>query len=233
MRTARALDIATVGYQHTVIGPHQINYSARSNPDGRASIPDTVVADGPAYRRELIDWGIPEEVVVDGGAFRITEPVQCPSFDPSAPVFVALSANLRIASRQIAVARKIAFAGFNVAIKEHPMYPIAIAETQNLKRTETPLAAYPALSCVIYCTGASALDAMLAGIPSVRLRFADQISIDILPGDVQGAVADANEILSFVRAPVMPPAVVWRDLFSPVDYAIWAELLKIPCVSVK
>lgn len=233
VRAARALDIATVGYQHTVIGPHQINYSARSNPDGRTSIPDTVVADGPAYRRELIDWGLPEEVVVDGGAFRITEPVQRPSFDPSAPVFVALSANLRIAARQVAVARKIARAGFNVAIKQHPMYPIAIAEAENLKRTETPLAAYPALSCVIYCTGASALDAMLAGIPSARLRFADQISIDILPADVQGAVADANEILSFVRAPVMPPAVVWRDLFSPVDYAIWAALLKIPCDSVK
>lgn len=233
VRVARALDVGTAGYQHTVIGPHQINYSARCNPDGLASIPDTVVADGPAYLKEMIDWSMPKETVVDGGAFRITEPVQRPSYDPKGPVYVALSANLKIAARQVAVASRIALAGFHVVVKQHPMYPISFAETDNLKRTETALAAYPSLSCVIYCTGASALDAILAGLPGVRLRFADQISIDVLPSDLQGAVADTSEILSFVRDPTQPTPVVWQDLFSPVDYGIWAELLKISCDSVK
>ena len=90
-----------------------------------------------------------------------------------------------------------------------------------------PLGACPALSCVVYCTGASAVDALLAGIPGVRLRFADQISIDVLPNEVQGAVADVGEILSFVRDPVPSASVVWQDLFSPVDYRIWAQLLNI------
>jgi hypothetical protein len=225
VRAARTLDIATVGYQHTVIGPHQINYSARCNPDGLASIPDTVVANGPAYRKEMIDWGLPEEIVIDGGAFRITKPVQHPVCDLKAPIYVALSANLTIAARQVDVAGRIAEANFKVVVKQHPMYPISFAETDNLRRTEMPLGACPALSCVVYCTGASAVDALLAGVPGVRLRFADQISIDVLPNAVQGAVADVGEILSFVRDPVPSASVDWQDLFSPVDYRIWAQLL--------
>jgi hypothetical protein len=233
VRAARKLDVGTVGYQHTVIGPHQINYSARCNPDAPVSIPDTIVADGPAYRKEMIDWGLPAKTVVDGGAFRITEPFQHPVYNPMAPVYVALSANLTIAARQVAVAGRIAVAGFKVVVKQHPMYPISFAETDNLTRTETSLAEYPALSCVVYCTGASAVDALLAGVPGVRLRFADQISIDVLPNDVQGAVADVGEILSFVRDPVPPASVVWRDLFSPVDYRIWSKLLNISRDSAK
>ena len=112
-----------------------------------------------------------------------------------------------------------------VVIKQHPMYPVSFAETENLSRTETPMAEFRKLSCVIYCTGASALDALLAGLPSVRLRFADQVSIDVLPKNIGGAVADTAGIFDFVNNPAKPPEIVWRDLFSPVDYGVWASLL--------
>ena len=226
VRAARANGTETTGYQHTVIGPHQFNYSVRCNPDGDASVPDMIVADGPAYRQEMIEWGLAEERVLDGGAFRITEPGRRTCRDSDAPVFVALSANLKIAGRQIAVACRIAARGKKVVIKQHPMYPVTFAENANLRRTETPMAEFGKLSCVVYCTGASALDALFAGLPSVRLRFADQVSINVLPKSIGGTVADPDSIFDFVDNPPDAADVVWRDLFSPVDYEIWARLLK-------
>lgn len=233
VRSARARNIHTIGYQHTVIGPHQINYSVRSNPDGSASIPDTIVADGPAYRRELIEWDLPPKRVIDGGSFRIVEPRRRTPYDAEAPVFIALSANLRIAARQLDIGRRIADAGMKVVVKQHPMYPVSFGETGGLSRTEAPIGEFRALSCVIYCTGASALDAVLAGVPSVRLRFADQVSIDVLPRNIGGAVADGDEILDFLRRPAVLPDIVWRDLFSPVDYGKWAALLQTACPSAE
>ncbi|MAI49168.1 MAG: hypothetical protein CMM16_01210 [Rhodospirillaceae bacterium] len=226
VRAARAKGVVTTGYQHTVIGPHQFNYSVNCNPDGSASVPDKIAADGPAYRQEMIDWGLAEERVVDGGSFRITEPTRHMSPAADAPVYMALSANLKIANRQMDIARRIAGGGMKVVIKQHPMYPVSFAETENLSRTETSMAEFRKLSCVIYCTGASALDALLAGLPSVRLRFADQVSIDVLPKNIGGAVADTDGIFDFVNNPAKPPEIVWRDMFSPVDYGIWASLLK-------
>jgi len=116
--------------------------------------------------------------------------------------------------------------GKKIAIKQHPMYPVTFVENENLFRTETPMADFQKLSCVVYCTGASALDALLAGLPSVRLRFADQVSINVLPKNIGGAVADTDSISDFVNNPSQPSDIVWRDLFSPVDYGLWAKLLQ-------
>lgn len=231
VRAARRTGVRTIGYQHTVIGPHQFNYAVTCNPDGMESVPDTVVADGPAYRRELINWGLPETKVVDAGSFRIPAPERRTPHAADAPIYVALSANLRIAARQIDIARRIADQGKKVVLKQHPMYPVSFEESEFLSRTETPMAAFDALSSVIYCTGASALDALLAGIPSVRLRFADHVSIDVLPDNIDGAVADTTEIFDFANNPASPPDIVWRDLFSPVDYGKWAALLQTSAAS--
>jgi len=226
VRMARTKGTATIGYQHTVIGPHQFNYSVRCNPDGLGSVPDVIAADGPAYRQEMIDWGLEAERVVDGGSFRITEPGRRTPYGTDAPVFMALSANLKIAARQIDISYRLAAHGKKIAIKQHPMYPVTFVENENLFRTETPMADFQKLSCVVYCTGASALDALLAGLPSARLRFADQVSINVLPKNIGGAVADTDSISDFVNNPSQPSDIVWRDLFSPVDYGLWAKLLQ-------
>ena len=231
VRVARKRDVQTIGYQHTVIGPHQFNYSVRCNPDGSASVPDMIAADGPAYRQELIDWGLSEEKVIDGGSFRIPAPSCRTPHTADGLVYMALSANLRIADRQLKIARRIADNGTKVVVKQHPMYPVPFEQSEFLARTEIPMGKFQNLSCVIYCTGASALDALLAGLPSVRLRFADQVSIDVLPKNIGGAVADAAGIFDFVNNPTPPPEIVWRDLFSSVDYDKWATLLKTSVVS--
>ncbi|MDA0991011.1 MAG: hypothetical protein O3A51_09695, partial [Verrucomicrobia bacterium] len=57
-RAARRFGVTTVGYQHTVIGRHQLNYSPASNRDGATSLPDLILCNGPAYRDPLLAWGV-------------------------------------------------------------------------------------------------------------------------------------------------------------------------------
>lgn len=226
VRDARQNGLRTVGYQHTVIGPHQFNYSLNSNPDGLNAIPDTVVADGPAYRTELIEWGVPEEIVVDGGSFRIKPPARRIDVDNDAPVYFALSANLSIAAQQLEVARRVSQKEIAVVVKQHPMYPIGFDESEFLKRTEKAIGDFKNLRRVVYSTGASAIDALMSGVPSIRLRFDNSVSIDVLPKNIKGEVADPAEILSALESVVPAPSVEWSQVFSPVNYQLWASLLK-------
>ncbi len=227
VRLARARDVPTTGYQHTVIGPHQFNYCIRANADGLVSIPDVVAANGPAYRRELLAWGMPEERIETVGATRMQSPVKLPLYKRDAPVFFALSGSLPVAERQLKVARRIADAGRAVLVKAHPMYPVCFEQTERLRKTATGLVAQPELSVVVYSTGSIALDAIFAKLPCVRLRFDDRISIDILPEGVQNPVADKSNISDLLDAVGQPPDVAWEDIFSPPDETKWAERLGI------
>lgn len=227
VRSARSLGTATTGYQHTVVGPHQFNYSVRCNPDGLESVPDIIAANGPAYRKELISWGLPEDRVVDAGSIRLPLPEQVPEHDPSAPIFMALSANLPVAIRQVDVARRLAAAGIVTLVKEHPMYPVSFEETSNLRRTETALIDHKSLSTVIYCTGSTAIDSLIAGIPCIRLRFPDRISIDVLPTGVGTTVAEEDNLVALLKCRRSSPRIRWEEIFSKPDEAVWCEILKI------
>jgi len=228
---AHSLQTGTIGYQHTVIGPHQFNYSVKCNPDQR-TVPDMVAANGPAYRNELIEWGLAPEKVVDAGSIRIAPLETRPVLRSNAPIFIALSANTKIAAQQVAVAERISEKNRRVIVKQHPMYPVAFRETNWLSRTETRIADQEALACVIYSTGASGLDALLAGIPAIRLRFENFISIDALPSRLEGLVSDRHEITTLIEETLPPVNVNWSDLFSRVDFAFWARQLKTSADSV-
>ncbi len=196
---ARRGATSTVGYQHTVIGPHQFNYSVRCNADDLESVPDTVVANGPVYLQEMISLGLPETRAVDGGAFRMNRPENGPVFDPDGPVFVALSAIVATAKRQVSAAETLAASGLSVLVKEHPMYPFSFRETERLKRTEIPLAMQKKISSVVYATGATGLDARLLGLPAIRLRLPNAISIDVLPEGIRNPVSSEGKLLDACR----------------------------------
>jgi hypothetical protein len=221
-RAARAQGIGTVGYQHTVIGPHQINYSTRANLDGIQAIPDVVVADGPAYRREMEDWGVPAQRLVNGGAWRLSG-VSGNRFDPAAPVFVPLSAIPAIARLQLDAARLAAASGRRVLVKEHPMYPVAVEE---LERTELGMPQHERLSAVIYATGTSGLEALLLGLPAFRLLPEDRLAIDVLPAGLRTVPVTLDELLPALDAAEPPPPLAFEDVLSPVDMAVWKSLLK-------
>lgn len=223
-RAARPLGVRSLGYQHTVIGPHQINYSVRANVDGLASIPDMVIADGPAYRDELIAWGVPAERLCIAGAWRLP-PVTGGRFEAGAPVFVPLSAIPAIARLQVEAGRQLARTGRRVLVKPHPMYPLAFAEEADLERTDIGITGHAALSAVIAATGTSSLEGLLLGLPTFRLLPDDRLAVDILPQGVK-AVAVTPEDLPQALAETPPPApLAYAELLAAPDMQAWKSLL--------
>lgn len=223
-RQARAVGVQTIGYQHTVIGPHQINYAIYSNPDGLGSIPDTIVANGPAYRDEMLAWGIPTARLSIGGAFRF-DPAARNLFDPAGPVFIPLSAIPAIASLQLEAARLIAASGRCVLVKEHPMYPFAFAETNMVQRTNVPLMHHSGLSAVVYATGASGLESILAGVPTLRLLSEDRLSIDILPAALAAVPVELEGLLAALAEARPPRPITRTDILAPIDWPLWRALM--------
>ena len=228
-RTARHLGIATIGYQHTVVGPHQINYSVAANTDGLISIPDNVVCNGPAYRDELAAWGVPDDKLSIGGAFRFRPEGNIDMFDPDGPVFVPLSAIPAAAARQVAAARLIAVKGRRALIKEHPMYPYHTENGSMMTRCDTPLRDQRGIGAVLYSTGASGLEAILAGVPAFRLLLDDNIAIDVLPPDLPVETVDLEDVAECIEnrlAHGTPAARVdWHSILSQPDLAFWRRLL--------
>ncbi|CAA7621800.1 hypothetical protein [Magnetospirillum sp. UT-4] len=223
-RAARTLGIRTVGYQHTVIGRHQINYAIHANADGAAALPDLIAADGPAYLAELAAWGVPKERLGDAGAWRI-QPLAGRPFDPDGPVFVPLSAIPAVAERQVEAAGRIAATGRQVLVKEHPMYPLDFADRGCLRRTQTGIGGHAKLSAVLYATGASGLEALLLGLPAFRLLLADRISIDVLPAGIEAEAVTLDDLPHALEAAGAPPPLPYGQVLSPVDMGVWKRLL--------
>lgn len=223
-RAARRLGVPTAGYQHTVIGPYQLNYSTATNHDGLDSIPDLVVSNGPAYRNELEAWGIPAARLVIGGALRF-KPFARSIYDAQGPVFVPLSAIPTAARRQVEAARAVARTGRRVLIKEHPMYPLDFEEAPNLSRTDVPLQEQTGLSAVLYSTGTSALEALLAGLPAYRLMLEDRIAIDILPAEVEAQDVTIRTVSRIMQTPAKPERLAWERVLAHPDMDLWRRLL--------
>jgi hypothetical protein len=223
VRTARRLGIATVGYQHTVIGRHMYNQSPASNPDGLAGLPDVIVCNGPAYRRQLEAWGVPADRLAVGGAFRLAN--QDIVHDVQAPVFVALSSDTDISAQMMAAVRALGPTKRRFVVKDHPMYPFEFAETETLRRTTRVLPRHRALSGVLYSTGTVGLEALLAGLPTFRFRPEGRIAIDILPDGVAAVPVDA-ESLEEALATARPPQTMDRGgVMAAVDLAVWRRYL--------
>ena len=224
-RAARRRGVALIGYQHTVIGPHQFNYSTAGNPDGLSSIPDVVVADGPAYGAEMRALGVPAERLAIGGAFRFRR-FRDGLFDAAGPLFVPLSPVVRAARAQLAVAGAVAGRGRKVLVRQHPMYPVPFSKQPNLLASDAALVDQTGLSAVLYTTGTSGLEAVLMGIPAFRMMLEDRISIDVLPAGVTAtAVTEENAVKTILAHTGPGRRVPWDDILSDPDIAVWKSLL--------
>jgi len=224
-RVARRLGVSTLGSQHTVIGPHQQNQSPATNVDGEASLPDTLVCDGPAYRDQLADWGIAPGRMVIGGSLRIGRP-EDGVYDPDAPCFVALSAQRSIARQQLQAVEAAARKGFHFLVKEHPMYPFDVPETDRIRRARDRLTKQTALSAVLYSTGTSGLEALLSGLPTFRLRPEDQVAVDVLPDFLSAIPIAVDGLAHALETAKPPPTTKWESILSPVDWDLWRKLLE-------
>lgn len=223
-REARRVGVPTIGYQHTVVGHHQLNQTPRANVDGLASLPDLLAANGPAYRDEMIAWDIPAERIVMAGAWRFTELKGAP-YQAGAPVFVPLSAITAVATLQVRAARLVADSGRVVLVKDHPMYPQRFEETETLRRTNVGITGHKALSAVIYSTGTSGLEAILLGLPTLRLMADDRLSVDILPSHVPVRSVTLDEVVEALETTPPPPPLDFNSVLAPVDIRVWKSLM--------
>jgi hypothetical protein len=223
-RSARQLNVRTLGYQHTVVGPHQINYATATNPDGLESIPDLVICDGPAYRDEIAAWGVPHDRLKIGGAFRFKR-FKSDHYELSGPIFVPLSAIPAAAQCQIKAAKKLAANGHKVLVKEHPLYPATFDEVNNLSRTDITLVEQTGLSAVLFCTGTSGLEAVLMGLPAYRLILEDRIAIDILPATISVPSVTLETIEEDVTDQPRSTPVDWDCVLAEPDMNLWHSLL--------
>ncbi len=223
VRAARKRRIHTVGHQHTVVGPHMFNYSPASNVDGLDSFPDVILCNGPAYRRNLMDWGVPEDRLAIGGALRQAGPRPL-AHDPGGPVFVALSSN-RIFSEQMLAAMESLEGPWRFLVKEHPMYPHPFAETEKVGRTKTPLQDQDGLAGVLYSTGTVGLEALLGGLPTLRFRPEGAVALDILPPGLEARLVEAGTLAEALKVLDKPQPLAWNAVLAPPDFEAWKQAL--------
>ncbi|MCA1907030.1 MAG: hypothetical protein LDL39_01580 [Magnetospirillum sp.] len=224
VRAAHRAGTRSIGYQHTVVGPHMYNQSPAPNPDGLGSIPDLLIANGPAYRDFLEGWGVPASRLRIGGAFRISSG-QGPLYDPTAPIFVALSNDPRISAQMMEALAALPAEGPPLLVKDHPMYPFPIAEQGRIHRAATVLPEHQRLSAVVYSTGTVGLEGLLFGLPTLRFRPQGIVAMNILPPQVEARAVDASSIAAALAASRPPPPLDRAAIVSEPDYAVWREAL--------
>lgn len=223
VRRCRAENILSIGYQHSVIGRHMLNYSPGSNRDGLASIPDTVLTAGPATSRQLVAWGIPADRLDVGGTWRIN--LNCaPSFNCDAPILIPLPFDKQIAEELIDAARTVK--GRSFIVKSHPMSPFNFVETENIKHTDKPFAEHPALSAVVYAASTVGLESALAGIPTFRFQPITRMALDILPTGLNLPVVRRNNLLSSLNKCDIPTNFDREQIFAAPNKTLWQRVMK-------
>ena len=225
-RTAKTLGIKTIGYQHAVIGLQQFNPCPKSNVDGLNSIPETIICSGPAYYNQLVKWSVPEEKLVIGGAFRFKKSLSV-SYDPSGPVFVAASADTDITKSLIQSISAAKGGGRKFIVKIHPLYPKNIILSHGIEITDKTLPEQNTLSAVVYGTGASGLEGLLAGIPTFRLRPQNKVAINVLPEGIDAVPFLPKDLKGLLDRARPKKVLKWNKIYSPVKMDVWKQQLSI------
>ena len=224
VRSARLNGTLTCGYQHTVVGRHMYNQGADANLDGPDSIPDTILLNGPAYHDDLTARGIPVGRLQIAGSHRIGAG-SLPVYDPQGPVFLALSNSPSFARQMIDAARPLAGATLPFIVKDHPLSPYPVTESEHFSHTRTPISELPGIRALIYCTGTTGLEGLLSGVPTLRFIPNSGVALDILPRGLQPLSVNAAELAGALQN--LPEAAnhAQTDLFPPPDLAVWKRLL--------
>lgn len=225
VRVARGLGTVTVGYQHATVGRQEINYSVASNPDGEASIPDKVFCSGGATRDQLAEWDIPAARLTVAGALRYERPAR-PAHDPKAPVFMALPFDSSVAGEMVAAARRASGNEHRFLVKDHPMTPFAFADEDGVTRTDRTLGEQKEISAVVYAATTVGLEAILAGIPTLRFQPRGRVALDILPRGVEVPTAEADGLAAALDHLCDPPEISPERVFAAVDKTLWRSTLQ-------
>ena len=224
VRHARHIGARTIGYQHATIGRREWNYAAASNHDGTASLPDRILASGPASQTLLRERGFDEARITVAGALRVGRLGALP-FDPAGPVFVALPYEPTIAADMVAAVRPLGAAGRRFLVKDHPMTPFEFAEGPGVERTTEPLDRQTGLAAVIYALTTVGLEAVIGGLPTVRFQAENTIPSDPVPESFAVPSATAETLAKMLDTLRPPSAIDPETVFAKPRPEIWRDAL--------
>lgn len=105
------------------------------------------------------------------------------------------------------------------------MTPFPFEESPGIERTNQSLNAQQAVSAVVYAATTVGLEAVLAGIPTLRFRPQGRIALDILPGGVNVPAVDSETLSDALDHAKRPMPVAVESVFAPVDLALWQKEL--------
>lgn len=225
-RAARGAGVQTVGYQHSVIGRHMLNYAAAGRPGGEDALPETILCTGAATRDRLTKWGVAKRLLDIGGTLRFAEQGTV-AYGADAPVFVALPFDPRIAGEMLAAveAAPDETSAREIRVREHPMNPYPVAARGTLVPARAAMTQQPSLSAVVYAATTVGIEALLAGIPTLRFLSSRKVALDILPDGVDAPAADADGLGAALAMLAPPPALDRESIFAAPDMALWKSVL--------
>ena len=222
-RQAREQDIQTFGYQHTVVGQHMFNQGADANIDGVHSLPDKILLNGPCYRDDLAARGVPQGMMEEIGSHRIGGK-KLPRYGKDGVVFLALSNNPLFAKQMIDAARPLACSDMSFLVKDHPLSPYVFKDSLHFTHTQLPLDQLPPLRALIYCTGTTGLEGLLAQIPTIRFIPNGGVALDILPQSMQVTSVTAPKLSAVMENLPIPKVMNVEELFPAPNVEKWREL---------
>jgi len=225
VRHSRGLNVRTLGYQHTVVGRHMFNQGADANADGLQSIPDKILLNGPCYHDDLASRSIPTNRMEILGSHRIGQG-QLPTYETSGVVFLALSNNPSFARQMMDATLPFASRDLQFIVKAHPLNPYPIEESDYFTSTRDTLDALPPIRALIYCTGTTGLQGLLAGIPTLRFIPKDGVALDILPESMQVTSVSETDIGAALKDLPEPYHLDVEALFPPPNLKKWHSTLE-------
>lgn len=106
------------------------------------------------------------------------------------------------------------------------MTPFFFPDSDGVFRTDRPLGAQPAVSAVVYAATSVGLEAVLAGLPTLRFRPRGRIALDILPCEVKMPTAECDTLCEALARLAPPEAIEAAHVFAPIDERLWREALE-------
>ena len=117
--------------------------------------------------------------------------------------------------------------GRQFVVKDHPMSPFGIQPGGHIRKADGPLGEEAAVSAVLYAATSVGLEALMAGLPTLRFRGRSRLALNILPPGVEVPTADLHSLPQALLE-LHPPAHINREsVFAEADLETWRLHFKV------
>ena len=205
-------DLQAVGFQHSTIGPVEMNYFPAKNDWRDLPLPDRLICHGERFRQVLEGAGYPSSQLAIGGSLRYPHLLTAtPSErhtvgeEQPASVLVLLSIVLAEAAEVLWKVEKglAGMPGVRLVVRAHPFMPLprvlaALGRSHLPRGFEEGAGSLEQLlvgaACVVYRDTSAAFEAAVRGIPCVYV--ASEVTVDNDPLDLLGPLGSLKRMAS-------------------------------------